>query len=388
MPRFEAVCDVKSGALMAVWRVGLLLVRTAACAFALAEGGKAFGYPWRQSSSGLTMTPSDSVTHSPGAQIDATWLRNLRTTDIDIHANAQLDWVLDYEQLSRGRFSGRINHIQLPGVRLVHESINCAVRQRGNLGNGQYGFAVALEKAEEAIFMGQRLDLASIMMGRSENLDLSSPTDFSLMAIVVDGDLLNALWKQMYQRSLSAWSDMQLVVRANPANIESLRVSHLSLMEHIRTAPAVLIDERRLLQFRDDILMEWLATIPERICVPELKRLESRKRVVDRACAFMLHRSEDPPSILQVCDSIGSSPRKLEYCFQDVLGISPMQYLRAVRLNAVRRDIKRNVDPAASVNDIAARWGFWNQGRFGAIYRQQFDELPSETHNRIKANAQ
>ncbi|MEI8327101.1 MAG: helix-turn-helix domain-containing protein [Betaproteobacteria bacterium] len=334
------------------------------------------------------MAPSDSVTHRTGAQAGAAWLRNLRTSDIDIHANAQSDWVLGYEQLSRGRFSGDINHIQLPGVRLVHESMSCAVRQRGSLGRGQYGFAVALEQAEEFIFTGQRLDLASIMIGRSEDLDLSSPADFSLMAIVVDGVLLNALWTQMYQRSLSAWSDRQLVVRANPANIESLRISHLALMQHIQTDPSILLDERRLLPLRDDILTEWLATIPERICVPELKRLESRKRVVDRACAFMLHRPEDPPSILQVCSTIGSSPRKLEYCFQDVLGVSPMKYLRAVRLNAVRRDIKRNVDPVARVNEIAARWGFWNPSQFSSIYRRQFDELPSETHHRVMANAQ
>ncbi len=330
------------------------------------------------------MTSSDSLTTSTGAPMGAPWLRNLRTSDIDVHANAQSDWALDYEQLSRGRFSGDINHIQLPGVRLVHESIGCAVRQRGSLGRGQYGFAVALEQAEEAIFTGQRLDLASIMLGRSENLDLASPTGFSLMAIVVDGELLQALWRQMYQKSLSAWSDRQLVVRANPANIESLRISHLALMEHIRAAPALLVDEPRLLRCRDDILMEWLATIPESICVPELKRLESRKRVVDRACAFMLRRPEDPPSILQVCDAIGSSPRKLEYCFQDVLGVSPMKYLRAIRLNAVRRDIKRNLDPAAGLHDIAARWGFWNQGQFASVYRQQFDELPSQTQSRSR----
>ena len=33
----------------------------------------------------------------------------------------------------------------------------------------------------------------------------------------------------------------------------------------------------------------------------------------------------------------------------------------------------------ASVQDTAARWGFWHGGQFADDYRRQFDELPSQT---------
>jgi AraC family ethanolamine operon transcriptional activator len=80
--------------------------------------------------------------------------------------------------------------------------------------------------------------------------------------------------------------------------------------------------------------------------------------------------------MLEVCRRVGASRRKLNYCFQEVLGSSPVKYLRAVRLNGVRRELRAG---AAAVQDVAARWGFWHLGQFAREYRQQFGELPSET---------
>jgi AraC family ethanolamine operon transcriptional activator len=57
--------------------------------------------------------------------------------------------------------------------------------------------------------------------------------------------------------------------------------------------------------------------------------------------------------------------------------MSPVTYLRALRLNGVRRELKRGGDEA--VADRAARWGFWHQSRFAADYKHLFGELPSET---------
>jgi AraC family ethanolamine operon transcriptional activator len=81
--------------------------------------------------------------------------------------------------------------------------------------------------------------------------------------------------------------------------------------------------------------------------------------------------------MLELCSQVGASRRKLTYCFQDVLGTSPMQYLRAVRLNGVRRELRSG--EAAAVQDAAARWGFFHMGQFSTDYKKQFGELPSAT---------
>jgi AraC family ethanolamine operon transcriptional activator len=47
-----------------------------------------------------------------------------------------------------------------------------------------------------------------------------------------------------------------------------------------------------------------------------------------------------------------------------------------VRLNGVRRELRST---AATVQDAAARWGFWHLGQFSRDYKRQFGELPSQT---------
>jgi AraC family ethanolamine operon transcriptional activator len=94
---------------------------------------------------------------------------------------------------------------------------------------------------------------------------------------------------------------------------------------HDATALALLRDAL----LRDALLIEWIEALPAEVDASALPTLAARKRLVDRACALMLVQPEAPPSMLEVCRRVGASRRKLNYCFQDVLGSSPVRYLRA-----------------------------------------------------------
>jgi AraC family ethanolamine operon transcriptional activator len=66
-----------------------------------------------------------------------------------------------------------------------------------------------------------------------------------------------------------------------------------------------------------------------------------------------------------------------------VLDLNPVKFLRALRLNAVRRALKQAAgSERVAVADIAARWGFWHLSHFSADYKAMFGELPSETLRR------
>ncbi len=304
------------------------------------------------------------------------WRHSLHSHDIDEFAGAQRSWSLHYEQLSSGHFSAHLQHVQLPGLRLVHEQASCAIWQRGELGSGHIGFAMPLDLAGHAAFNGQALSADSIMIGRSEQLDLCLPAGAGLIGVVVDAELLGTLWEHLYQKRLSAWIDRQVVVTARPGLAEDLRRLHLRAMADADTQPGLLHNPVAMLQLRDAILIEWIEALPTKVGTDDLASGEARKRVVDRACELMLAQRDAPLTILQVCDRIGASPRKLEYCFRSVLGIAPAKYMRAARLNGVRRELRQS---RGAVLDVAARWGFWHMGEFAAAYRRQFGELPSQT---------
>ena len=75
---------------------------------------------------------------------------------------------------------------------------------------------------------------------------------------------------------------------------------------------------------------------------------------------------------------MGTSRRKLNYCFQDVLGTTPVKYLRSLRLNGARRAL-RQAAPGVTIQDIASHWGFWHLSQFAQDYKKLFGELPSAT---------
>tara|TARA_R110001592_G_scaffold25551_3_gene96917 strand:+ start:250 stop:1230 length:981 start_codon:yes stop_codon:yes gene_type:complete len=77
----------------------------------------------------------------------------------------------------------------------------------------------------------------------------------------------------------------------------------------------------------------------------------------------------------------GCSYRALQEAFQDAYGMSPMAYLRRVRLHKVRAALLSQ-GGRCTVSEIAALWGFAHMGRFAQAYRCQFGELPSETLRR------
>jgi AraC family ethanolamine operon transcriptional activator len=64
-----------------------------------------------------------------------------------------------------------------------------------------------------------------------------------------------------------------------------------------------------------------------------------------------------------------------------------MHYWRAMRLNRVRRDLKRAGGAETSIYDVAVQHGFWHFSQFSLDYKRHFSELPSETLRRARLAA-
>jgi AraC-like DNA-binding protein len=87
---------------------------------------------------------------------------------------------------------------------------------------------------------------------------------------------------------------------------------------------------------------------------------------------------DQPLSVEQVADACGMSVRSVFARFKQDRGVSPMAYIRDVRLDHAQRLLTEG-DGALSVIDVALRCGFSSFGHFARRYRDRFGELPSTT---------
>lgn len=100
---------------------------------------------------------------------------------------------------------------------------------------------------------------------------------------------------------------------------------------------------------------------------------------VRRVEEYIINHADEALTVAQLAAHVGVSTSTLFSGFRDFRNTSPMAYLRRVRLQRVRDDLRAGRDGAATVTEVALRWGFTHLGRFASEYKRRFGESPSAT---------
>ena len=333
-----------------------------------------------------------SAAHTPLAR------RTTRAHDADEHAALLTGWEQHYDQLSGGRFTGELAELHLPQMQVFRERMSRAVRQSCTvwsdalwLGLPELGMPGAAASAPTRI--DGRVNLAQHIMVRPGDapFELMTPDDHSIYGIVVRQDaVLQAAsrvgahidWAALAGAHQLQVPDatraqgealLQAALCTQPAadgasiatSMESLSAPAQAALAH--TLQAELID--LVLRLLDQGQVDHSAR----------QSLAKRQQVVARARAHVLDHPDQAVTVPELCEQLHVSRRTLQYCFEDVLGLSPLQYLRAIRLNGVRRQLRQAAAQGQSVQDVAVHWGFWHFSQFATDYRKLFGETPSAT---------
>jgi AraC family transcriptional regulator, ethanolamine operon transcriptional activator len=110
-----------------------------------------------------------------------------------------------------------------------------------------------------------------------------------------------------------------------------------------------------------------------------------RRIAVARARDYIHRNLAEPIRLSTLCRHARAEARALEYGFLDVVGLSPMQYVRTTRLHRARR-LLRSIDVSRrTISEIALDSGFWHLSQFAVDYKALFGESPSMTFRRTQA---
>jgi AraC-like DNA-binding protein len=212
------------------------------------------------------------------------------------------------------------------------------------------------------------------------DIDLQWPADCRLMSVKVERAAL--------ERELDAALDQQIVsplllgesfdVADGPGRtwVALVRLLHAELC----SADGLAARPRMATRWRD-MVISGLALTVEHPYGDEPAGMQGprRPRTVKRTLDAMHAEPWRQYTVGDLASIAGVGVRVLQESFRQHVGVSPLAYLRRLRLDGVHQELSRSDPWQVNVSEVAYRWGFTHLGRFAGAYRARFGESPSQT---------
>lgn len=313
------------------------------------------------------------------ARESSEYVDRIESRDVSDHAASLSPWRVKLWQLSGGAFHGLIERIQTENIVLCRDTSNCAVSLSGKSPADYVAFGTTLPRSPQMHVCGIRLDTTKLMV-----LDQGTEITAFVLAgahrwilLVRPGLWANATERKQIDHRMCLTGPTREVLPSALAAVSNL-VTAVFGTYMARCAELRNVATRRSVE---TLLVDYL--IDEMfILKPEIlgfshdrsKRIRGYRRAIE-----MIHASPHTPSIPELARYSGVSQRTLEYSFQETLDMTPVQYLRAYRLNLVRQELQVSNPAEHTVASVALRLQFTELGRFAVEYRRLFGESPSKT---------
>jgi AraC family ethanolamine operon transcriptional activator len=112
-------------------------------------------------------------------------------------------------------------------------------------------------------------------------------------------------------------------------------------------------------------------------------KVPTRRTVAIKAIEYIHKNTKKALSMKALVKQLETTTRTLHHGFVETFGISPIAYVRNLRLANVRRDLIRKTWP--TVTETAMYWNFHHLSRFSKAYHDAYGETPSVTARRNSA---
>jgi AraC family transcriptional regulator, ethanolamine operon transcriptional activator len=284
---------------------------------------------------------------------------------------------LDWTQVEPGAFSGSLTSLRLASTRLFRDRFNVGSQLQGPLPPNTLVIGTLASSATQARWFGMPATAEDVGVG-SRSVDVNASGAGGFFSAILDRRLVPEPFPgSAGPAHATAGGDEPYLVR-NVANAKRLRAFLRAVFAFADADRAAL----REAPIRGDV---------ERALIALLNRPAGGRRIFPgasfggrfqavRICeAYMREHIDESISLQELSDFSGFRPRSLINAFEVFTGLSPMAYLKAQRLNGVRKMLMTTSAHSARIIDIAMDWGFEHMGHFAADYRLMFGERPSET---------
>lgn len=99
------------------------------------------------------------------------------------------------------------------------------------------------------------------------------------------------------------------------------------------------------------------------------------KQLVEQAAAYFIEQLDQPISLEEICKNCGVSARRIQAAFKECTDKTPMQYLKQIRMQQLRRHLLTGHPVSEACQLVGLRFS----GRIASAYQNQYGELPRQT---------
>ncbi|WP_136659001.1 helix-turn-helix domain-containing protein [Nitratireductor sp. XY-223] len=311
-----------------------------------------------------------------------------RFDDFDAQSEQLSGHDQDYCQLSFGAFSGRFVSAFLDnGISLHLETANQALEQRIGCPKDTVNIGLVVDSERSFMVNGEALDRSGMLLTPpGAELNMFSPAGSTILAICLERNRIREWSGAEDLQDPFASTGADVSVQVAPSVADSLRISALRIL---RTGLAAGFENGPMpdnVPIGRHLMSAVLAQLSLHQAIASWARpaMADRSALFERARTLLLEQPDGEIDYAMLRSQLGCSARTIQKAFSRHTDMSPTRYLRTVRLNRVRRMLLSKSHKHCSIGDLAARSGFWNWSRFSGFYKQQFDELPSETRLKLQ----
>ena len=302
-----------------------------------------------------------------------------RFQDVDAFGQASYNNALSLTQLDTGCFDGSVLKLQLDGMQLVRVTMSCSLYTLGPKPLNKFTFSISLSGSKRAFISHKQALPPQALFGfdASRDVNLITPEHLQMAIVTVPIERFQQYLHDVERDDLDAKFFQQNTIQIEDQRFGELR-DYLNQIFYLAIHQSdFLARSHRLIA--SDLLPLLINCFSPDVCPRFCAHPFRRATLVQEAEDYMRDHLDEPITLEAICTAVKTSKSALSYGFKDIFGLSPMAYLKTVRLNGVRRALKASDPTQATVLGIANRYGFWHMGHFSRDYRQMFGESPSNT---------
>lgn len=303
-------------------------------------------------------------------------------------ADALLGVVRDtrFEQrlLGAGHFRACLQRLVFPEFSLDSGAYTLPIFASGSFAEGMVALAMAMSCTQPMWANGRWIGAGQVMVF-AEDSELNvrpSPGGWQWAVLLIPREVLQRAAVARLGRELRVPRRGWRSSPAAPADARNLRDGVLKVLDDAAArqgfiSPAQLDAQAQLL------LGVFVDAVGASDAGPERRGLGSgaerhREALVRRAEGYLKTQLDRPFDSRTLSLALGVGERQLERLFRDAYGHGPCHWHQMARMNLARSALL-HAGRAASVTEIATRYGFAHLGRFSVMYRTVFGECPRDT---------